>query len=49
MSRAQAVKANEGMILLPAHDVAQFLQVSRCEEPVISVTALNVFIYAMQI
>lgn len=34
---------------IPAHDVAQFLQVSRCEVPVVPVTALDILIYTVQI
>lgn len=39
----------EELMLIPAHDVAQFLQVGRGEVPVVPVTALDILIYTVQI
>lgn len=36
-------------MLIPAHDVAQFLQIGRSEVPVVPVTALDILINTMQI
>lgn len=34
---------------LPAHDVAEFLQVARGEIIVVAITALDVFVYSVQV
>lgn len=39
----------DAVSVLPAHDVAQFLQVGRSEVPIVPVTALDVLFNAMQI
>lgn len=36
-------------MLIPAHDVAQFLQIGRGEVPVVPVAALDILIYTVQI